>query len=268
MSFSATWLALREPYDRAARSQVVLDAVSTAFAEHYAVTVSDLACGTGSTRRAIGPALPARQAWRLFDNDLGLLGRAASATLPSDVTLTTMPVDLAHDLEAALDGPVDLVATSALLDLVSSDWLDRFVIEIAARRLPVYAALTYDGRATLAPDDPLDAEVVAAVNRHQKTDKGFGPALGPQAAAEAVARFEATGYAVFSGASDWEFGARDRDIQLQIVAGWAAAAAEMDGPSRAALADWLARRQAFVTAGRSTITVGHVDFFAQPMTRR
>ena len=60
-----------------------------------------------------------------------------------------MPVDLARDLEAALDGPVDLVTTSALLDLVSDDWLERLAIEAAARRLPVYAALSYDGRIEL-----------------------------------------------------------------------------------------------------------------------
>ena len=37
-------------------------------------------------------------------------------------------------LEAALDGPVELVTTSALLDLVSHEWLDRLVTEAAARR--------------------------------------------------------------------------------------------------------------------------------------
>ena len=67
----------------------------------------------------------------------------------------TTPIDLARDLEAALDGAVDLVTTSALLDLVSADWLERFSVEAAARRLPVYAALTYDGRAMLQPADPV-----------------------------------------------------------------------------------------------------------------
>src|ERR1035437_5568276 len=50
-------------------------------------------------------------------------------------------LDLNRNLEAALDGPVDLVATSALLDLVSETWLDRLAGEIAARSIPLYAAL-------------------------------------------------------------------------------------------------------------------------------
>ena len=57
---------------------------------------------------------------------------------------------------------------------------------IAARALPVYAALTYDGRIDLSPADPLDATIASAVNAHQHTDKGFGPALGPSAAAAAI----------------------------------------------------------------------------------
>ena len=77
--------------------------------------------------------------------------------------------------------PVDLVTTSALLDLVSAEWLERLAVEAAARRLPVYAALTYQGSASLDPAEPFDLEVIAAVNRHQRRDKGFGLALGPEA---------------------------------------------------------------------------------------
>ena len=153
-----------------------------------------------------------------------------------------MPLDLSHDLEAALDGAVDLVATSALLDLVSAAWLERFVIECAARRLPVYAALSYDGRASLDPADPLDEKIVAAVNAHQRTDKGFGPALGPAAAPTAIERFERLGYAVVQGASDWVFRPGDRDIQNETLSGWAAAAREIGDPPLADAIGWLTRR--------------------------
>lgn len=268
MSFSAEWLSLREPYDLRARNGAVLDAVAETFSGHASIAVVDLACGTGSTLRAVLPHLPPRQDWRLVDNDLSLLARAAPAKSSDSIVVRTMPVDLSLDLEAALDGRVELVTTSALLDLVSEQWMERFVIEIAARKLPVYAALSYDGRTVFDPADALDKDVIAAVNRHQLTDKGFGPALGPAAAAQAIARFEKLGYTVVKGQSDWIFGVADRDIQNEVVAGWVAAAREMAEMPVTALANWMTRRGDIIEAGRSSITVGHVDFFARPDAMR
>jgi SAM-dependent methyltransferase len=261
--FSASWLALREPHDKRARSIEVLNAVVTAFASHLSLNVADIGCGTGSTYRALSPRLPPTQRWRLYDNDLSLLARAAGPT-----NVTTMPLDLAHDLEAALDGAVDLVTTSALLDLVSVSWLERFATEAAARRLPVYAALSYDGRAKFDPVDDLDVKVIAAVNAHQRTDKGFGPALGPAAAQAAVEQFERLDFAVMQGVSDWIFQPGDREIQTEILSGWASAARETGDLPLDQVIGWLTRRRELVSNGRSTIRVGHIDFFARPIGMR
>ena len=218
--FSADWLALREPHDARARNQAVLDAVIASLKAYRSIRIVDLACGTGSTLRALSPRLAAQQNWRPVDNDLGLLARASATAKPAGVSITTMPLDLNRDLEAVLDGPVDLITTSALLDLVSEPWLERLAVEIAARSIPLYAALSYDGRIELSPTDPLDAAIVAAVNAHQRTDKGFGPALGPTAASIAIARFEALGYSVVLRKSDWIIGPHDREFQMEIsVAG-------------------------------------------------
>jgi len=268
MSFSAGWLTLREPYDKRARNAAVLDAVAAWAAQRQSVAAVDLACGLGSTLRSVTERLPKRQSWRLVDNDLSLLGRAGDLARPPDLAVVPVPVDLARDLEAALDGPVELVTTSALLDLVSHEWLDRLVTEAAARRLPVYAALSYDGLATLDPMDELDSAVIDAVNQHQQGDKGFGPALGPEAAATAPGRFEAVGYAVTQGSSDWVFGPKDAEIQTEVLTGWAVAAREIGTPSITDIIGWLARRRDHIAAGRSSMRVGHVDFFAQPITTR
>lgn len=267
MSFSAEWLALREPYDKRARSTAVLDAVSAAIGGRSSIAAVDLACGTGSTLRALSPRLPTPQRWRLADNDLGLLARAAALANPPQLTIEPVAVDLARDLEVVLDGPVELVTTSALLDLVSYTWLDRLAIECAARQLPVYAALTYDGLTTFAPVDPLDLTLIDAVNRHQKTDKGFGPALGPAAAAAAPERFRTLGYTVTQGGSDWVFDPKDVEIQTEVLTGWAAAAREIGVPIDDVVT-WLARRRDHIAAGRSVMRVGHVDFFAQPTGTR
>jgi hypothetical protein len=267
VSFSAEWLALREPYDTRARNSAVLDAVAASIGARSSVAVVDLACGTGSTLRALSPRLPATQSWRFADNDLGLLARAAQLARPPALTVTPVAVDLARDLEVVLDGPIDLVTTSALLDLVSHDWLDRLATECAARKLPIYVALTYDGLATLDPVDPLDGKLIDAVNAHQRTDKGFGPALGPAAAATATERFKTLGYAVTQGASDWVFAPKDVEIQTEVLTGWAAAAREVGVPIDDVIA-WLARRRDHIAAGRASMRVGHVDFFAQPTGTR
>ena len=266
--FSADWLALREPFDTRARNASVRDAVVARLQSYTDVRVVDLACGTGSTFRALSARLPPRQNWRLVDNDLGLLARASATARPREATVNAIPLDLNRDLEAALDGPIDLASTSALLDLVSESWLDRLSVEIAARSIPFYAALTYDGRIEFSPADAMDATIITAVNSHQRTDKGFGPALGPLAAATAITRFEALGYSVRQGRSDWEFGPHDQDMQNEVLAGWASATREVGSLSLADIAGWLTRRRDIVAAGRSSLRVGHVDFFAAPIGTR
>ncbi len=266
--FSAEWLALREPYDLAARNATVLDAVADAFVEQTSISVVDLACGTGATLRAIGPHLPPRQTWRLIDNDLGLLAKASALGQPPRLTVIAKPIDLVRDLELALDGPVDLVTASALLDLVSAEWLDRLIVEAAARRLPVYAALTYDGRATTQPGGCSDGELLAGFNAHQRTDKGFGPALGPTAPTRAIERFEHFGYSVVQGHADWVFGPDDRAVQEVLFAGWADIAGLTTRLSPDQIQGWLAERRACLAQGRSSLRVGHVDIFARPIGTR
>jgi Methyltransferase domain len=266
--FSADWLALRERYDVRARNPAVLKAVVASLAGKTSIRIVDLACGTGSTLRALAPRFPAQQNWRLADNDLSLLARASAMAPPAGVSFTTVPLDLNRDLEAALDGPIDLVTTSALLDLVSADWLERLAVEATVRSVPVYAALSYNGRIELGPADPLDAAIAAAVNAHQCMDKGFGPALGPAAASAASARFESLGYSVRHGVSDWIIGPDDREIQMEIFAGWASAVRELGDLSLADAVGWLTRRRDAVAAGSSSISVGHIDFFAWPMGTR
>lgn len=266
--FSADWLALREPYDVSARNREVLASVAAYFKGLPSLSIVDLACGTGATLRAVSPHLPTPQRWRLVDNDLGLLLRAGAQAPPAGVTMTTTPIDLVRDLEAALDGAVDLVATSALLDLVSAEWLDRLVTETAARRLPLYAALIYDGRVRLDPADPSDAAVIAGVNAHQRRDKGFGPALGPDAAGALGERCRAVGYEIVQGSADWQLGHEDRKIQTAVLSGWALAAGEAGDVDSGDLAAWLERRGRLVDAGQSSMRVGHIDVFAWPIGRR
>jgi Methyltransferase small domain len=266
--FTKRWLALRAPYDARARNSHVLSAVTEAVADCPSISIVDLGCGIGATLRALSPSLPKMQHWRLVDNNVGALDCAQAIAVAAGVEVRTILLDLVNDLQAALDGPVNIVTTSAFLDLVSQTWLEQLVWRTVARHLPLYAALTYDGRVVFKPIDPRDEAVIAAVNHHQRSDKGFGPALGPNAPTCAIKLFQMAGYDVLHGHSDWTFGPVDREIQLDIFTAWADATRETGAVPIAELDLWLEARREAVALGRSQLRIGHVDFLARPLAER
>ena len=179
-------------------------------------------------------------------------------------SLVSHRADLSAGLdEMPLEG-VRLVTASALLDLVSADWLASLVDLCRRHSLACYAALTYDGRLDWTPVDRLDAEMHALFDRHQRGTKSFGPALGPDAAQAAAAAFRAAGFSVETGRSDWQLEAGDRDMQEALLAGYVQAALEI-APERAGeIEHWRQRRRFAIGAGTSRHRVGHTDLLALP----
>lgn len=255
MAFSAAWLALREPADLAARDPGLLSAAADVAAAGAAGApiVVDLGAGAGATARALGPSLAGAR-WRMVDHDADLL-RLATAGRPE---AEAHPRDLVEVETLPLDGAA-MVTASALLDLVSRDWLVRLADRLAALGLPFYAALSYDGALDWAPALEADGAVAAAFNRDQRRDKGLGPALGPDAAAAAAEVFAARGHAVRLAPSPWRLDARHAALQVELNAGIAEAA---DRAGAAEARAWAVRRTDLGTAGRCT--VGHLDLLAVP----
>jgi len=107
------------------------------------------------------------------------------------------------------------------------------------------------------------------VNLHQRTEKGFGPALGPAAVATAADLFRASGHEVRIAASDWilrRSSAPDL-LQEQLIDGWAEASTEMAVDRAGVIGAWRRKRRGHVTSGRSVLTVGHQDLAALPVRR-
>jgi hypothetical protein len=263
VGFSADWLALREPADHAARSASLTRAALDALPSDTP-RILDLGAGTGSNLRYLttllaGPThgsapTDVRPDWLLVDHDPALLAR-----VPADPNVETRKMNLVTLSDASIFDGRALVTASALLDLVSEAWLRALAARCAEAGAAVLFALTYDGRIACSPEDPDDASIVELVNQHQRGDKGFGPALGPSAADAAVRCFDAAGYRVQRAPSDWRLPPEARDLQRQLIEGWAQAAAEIE-PARARAIDaWRDRRLAHLAAGWSQITVGHED---------
>jgi SAM-dependent methyltransferase len=259
--FPAGWLALREPYDRAAADPGLAEALAAWAGSRRPLHVVDLGAGTGANLRRLAPALGPGQRWTLVEIDPAL-SEAGRRTLPPFARYRRL--DLARDLELLADDPADLLTVSALIDLVSADWLRR--LADLRRRLgcALLVALTYDGRIAWNPADPLDEVARALVNRHQRTDKGFGPALGPEAAPTLAAMLAGEGAPPRLATSDWRLGPGDRAIQQALLDGYASAAASLD-PTRAAdLEGWRHRRTGVLAAGASRLAVGHLDLLFLP----
>ncbi len=187
----------------------------------------DLACGTGANVRYLAGRLPVSAAWTLVDHDQALLDEARRrlrhGPLGDDYTLTARRLDLSQ-LDAATVAGHDLVTASALLDLVSAAWIQALAQACRAADAVVLLALTVDGRVECTPPHPDDELVRGLVLRHQRHDKGFGPALGPDAASVAEACFATEGFAVRTAHSDWVL--ESPRLQRELVEGWARAAAE------------------------------------------
>jgi hypothetical protein len=176
----------------------------------------------------------------------------------------TRTVDLAAP-DTALFAGATFVTASALLDLVSQMWLDRVAAACARTGAVVLFALTYDGRIQCFPEDTEDAAIAEAVNRHQRSDKGFGRALGPDAVATVTRCLDSAGYAILNERTDWTLGPDQDRLQRMLIEGWADAAAAIRPERRQAIAAWRRRRLAHVEARRSRLVVGHEDLAGWPI---
>jgi len=280
-SFDAEWLALREPFDNAARSRAL--AARLAAALPTKPWLVDLGAGTGSLLRFLAPIIAGPQSWTLIDADAALLDEAFNviadwadaqgwAIGSTDSTLTIhapggdWQIDgELHDL-SNMPGELpfreaDAVVCSALLDLVSRNWIERLADAV---RVPFYAALSVDGRDTWLPAHPGDAVIHAGFRRDQGRDKGFGRALGPRAAAVAMQAFAARGCHVASAPSDWVIPRTALGMGHALIEG-AAAAATAALPARyAAIAEWRQARHRLSMDMRLAIRIGHRDILALP----
>ncbi len=246
MPFSTEWLALREPADARARDAGLMS-MAAVFAAARGRVVMDMGCGTGALARAMAPRLPGAH-WRMVDADPALLALAAQ-----EPGARAIEADLC-DLGALPFAGVGLVACSALLDLMSPDWMSRCAAHVVKAQAGFFAALSYSGEMRFFPTHPADAAVTAAFNRHQMGDKGLGAAMGPEAPRHAAAAFAACGYAVDTASSPWVIGAEEAALREALLDGIAAAAAEA---GCADAAEWRAQ-------ARVGCWIGHIDLLALP----
>jgi hypothetical protein len=152
-----------------------------------------------------------------------------------------------------------LIAASALLDMLTADELAAMLGPCAARGCPMLLAMTVVGGVALTPAEPLDADVAAAFNAHQRRTTTAGRPLGPDAVATAVEALRRTGADVLVRPTPWRLDAAHAALMVEWFEGWLAAACEQE-PALTADADgYRDRRLAQGAAGELAVTVDHAD---------
>lgn len=283
--FDANWLDLRAAADRTARAPE-LEARAAAWLRaregNGPLRLSDLGTGSGANPLHLAPRLPGPQSWRLIDHDAGLLEHArrrCAGLRDADghpVAVETYCLDLGAVSAATLAGS-DLVCASALLDLMSAEWLDGLAEACTEAGCALLITLSVDGSwrfidpkqpAGLAPRDSAseqtrvsgaeqahspdaeDAEdhfVRAAFNDHQRRDKGLGAALGPDAAPALAQALGARGFSVECAPSPWRLDlaeAQQAALAGALIDGWRDAALAQRPEAARRIEAWHRRRRA------------------------
>lgn len=283
-TFDGDWLALREGFDAAARSQSLARTLAAVLPPRPRLV--DLGAGTASLFRWLAPILGGAQRWTLVDADATLLARAFdsiadwAAVQGHPVTRANWQLtvhtphgawqvgaeqaDLAAGPAALGLGRFDAVLCSALLDLVSAAWVAQLA---GSLKVPLFACLSVDGRDAFLPAIPGDRLIAAGFRRDQGRDKGLGRALGPRAPAVLATTLRAHGFTVRSAPSDWRIGRAAPDMLMRMVEGHAEAALRHLPRQQALLDDWTTRRLRQAARGRLALRIGHRDSLALPPGR-
>ena len=214
--------------------------------------------------RWLSPLLPNPQHWIMQDREPDLLAHVyMGVTSTAPVTVETRLGDLGGVTAADLAG-TSLVTASALLDILTVGEVDRLADACVEARVPALFTLSVLGDVELSPAEPLDAEIGAAFDAHQRRVQDGRRLLGPDAPAAIVESFEKRGATVQVVRSPWQLGGDNAELTAEWLRGWVGAAVEQRPELSAEAAGYLRQRLDAVKAGRLTGTVGHVDVLGVP----
>ncbi len=274
------WLALREPFDAAARSLSLAGQFVAALPARPRLL--NLGAGIGGSFRFLAPMIGRAQVWTFVETDDGLLGEAFdrtatwaerqgwTVTWPGRALLVHAPggawriegrvEDLDDPFAALATVRHDAVVCDALSDGASGAW----IAELAnAIRHPCLTTLVRDGRDAWLPLHPADALVRAGVRRALARGQNFGPMLGVSTPSHLMRRFATRGHSMRSAPSDWRVPGSAISMAVALTA--AAAAASLALPARrTAIDEWEHARLTQARRGGLAIRLGHRDILALP----
>ena len=189
---------MRVEYDEASRSTVLADHLNKLSKKHE-IDLIDLCCGTGSflmwalnknisfqncilvdydikllksIKSNLRAHLKSKYTIQSNTNNLNLLIKKNSKTI-SSVSIEKYDCDEYSHKNKTLH----VISYSAALDLMSKSSIDIALKKIKKNNI-LYFSLCFNGLVKWTPTNTFDKYILAFFNNHQRSDKGFGSALG------------------------------------------------------------------------------------------
>lgn len=266
---AADWLGLRRAADHRARHNAapVIERISSwlrdGLTANQAAVIIDLGAGTGSNQAWLAPRLTAPQQWILVDHDASLLD-VSTATDTEQVKSTIRMVGTVNQLPdlIASEAPT-LVTCAALLDLLSPSEAALIAETVASTQAAALLSLTVTGEVSLTPEDPVDHQIAAAFDAHQRRED----LLGPDAAETVAGLLRDHGANVEVVQTDWVLDASQPEFVERYLTDRADAAVEQNPHLADAAQQWVQRRLVQLEQGQLTVRVGHQDVVCIPQAR-
>ena len=146
--------------------------------------------------------------------------------------------------------------------MLTADEVERVAAACAGAGCPALLTISVTGQVELTPADPLDRDIGAAFNAHQRRTAGGRTLLGPDAVDATVEAFGRRATAMLARSSPWRLGADQAELISEWLRGWVGAACEqrpeLARPARA----YTRRRLAEAATGRLGVVVQHTDLLA------